>query len=296
MEDWIRKFGDWLQYEKRASSHTVSNYLRDLSQLKDFLYKKYPVCFEDKLLRPERVDEIKIRDFLVEALKECKAVSVARKLATFRSFFRYLMRQGVVEANPAKEIRGPKLPKQLPHFLSVDEVFRLVEAPKRDQWRGRRDSAILEVLYSSGLRVSELVGLNRDNVNLNEGWVRVIGKGSKERLVPWGQKAVAAVNDWMGDQKSSENVVFVNEKGTRLTVRSVERIVQKYVKQCGIMKTVTPHTLRHSFATHLLEGGADLRGIQELLGHASLSTTQKYTHVTMDQIMKEYDKAHPRAG
>jgi integrase/recombinase XerC len=296
MENWIHQFGEWLQHEKRSSDHTVSNYLRDLRQFQEYLLTHFPQCCMEKMMHPKKVDELKLRQFLVEALKGRKAVSVARKLAAFRSFFRYLMKQGVIEDNPAKMIRGPKLPKQLPHFLTVDEVFRLLESPQPNQWRGRRDAAVLEVLYSSGLRVSELVGLNRDNVNLDEGWVRVLGKGKKERLVPLGEKAATILKTWLEDERCQDNTVFVNEKGKRLTVRSIERIVQKYVVQCGILKTVTPHTLRHSFATHLLEGGADLRGIQELLGHASLSTTQKYTHVTMDQIMKEYDKAHPRAG
>ena len=295
MENWVGHFGEWLRHEKRASSHTVSNYLRDLGQFQIFLAQRHPECIQQGFLSPKKIEVLHIRNYLVEALKACKAVSVARKLASLRSFFRFLMRQGFLETNPAKEIRGPKLPRKLPQFLSVDEVFRLLEAPDRTQWRGCRDGAILEVLYSSGLRVSELIHLDREHINLKEGWVRVVGKGNKERLVPLGQKAVSALKMWLSDQRRLGEEVFVNERGRRLTVRTIERVVQKYVIQCGIMKTVTPHTLRHSFATHLLEGGADLRGIQELLGHSSLSTTQKYTHVTMDQIMKEYDKAHPKA-
>jgi integrase/recombinase XerC len=238
---------------------------------------------------------------LADLFKKNSAASVARKLASLRSFFQYWVRKGALDNNPAKDVASPKVPRRLPNFLSIDEVFRLLDSPKGTNPLASRDRAILELLYASGLRVSELVGLNIDQIDFTENVIRVVGKGNKERMVPIGAKAKEAVEKYiearghLAGENGDKHAVFVNRRGGRLTPRSVERLIQKYIKACGINKKVTPHVIRHTFATHLLNAGADLRGIQELLGHASLSTTQKYTHVSVDKLMEVYDKAHPKA-
>lgn len=301
MNDLIQEYGKYLTDEKDASVHTHKNYLADLRQLSEYLNAKHPKLDLARSVGLKDIDNVVIRGFLAELFKKNSAASVARKLASLRSFFQYWVKKGAITNNPAKDVASPKVPRRLPNFLSIDEIFKLLEGPKGTGSLVTRDRAILELLYASGLRVSELVGLDLDQIDFSENLIRVVGKGDKERVVPIGTKANEALERYIkvrevliGDA-SETPAVFVNRRGGRLTPRSVERLIQKYIKVCGINKRVTPHVIRHTFATHLLNAGADLRGIQELLGHASLSTTQKYTHVSMDKLMEVYDKAHPKA-
>jgi integrase/recombinase XerC len=276
----------------------------------------------------EKVDRIAIRKYLSFLHRKNKKSSIARKISTLRSFFKYLIREQVISSNPAKSVSTPKIEKTLPITLSVDEAFRLMESPKNlsekssegSKEKVLRDRAILELLYSSGLRVSELVGLNSNQLDMDLGIVRVMGKGRKERIVPVGVKAIEVLKAYLeergmlkglpsgqkplwggarpGGRASSpegEEPIFVNSLGGRLTARSVGRLVKKYSRHSGIFRKVSPHSLRHTFATHLLDAGADIREIQEMLGHSSLSTTQRYTHVSMGKLMEVYDKAHPRS-
>ena len=224
--------------------------------------------------------------------------TIARRLSCLRSFFRFLCREGTLEQNPAAAIPTPRLEKRLPSFLDEWQIGRLLDAPSGEKWQGVRDRALLETLYSTGIRVSELVGLNLDDVDEISGTVIVRGKGKKERLCPIGQTALSAINRYRAKRPKKLHVayaLFVSQKDTRLTVRQVDRLVARYVKLAQLPSSISPHSLRHSFATHLLERGADLRSVQELLGHASLSTTQIYTHVTAKRLKKVYDQAHPRA-
>jgi integrase/recombinase XerC len=234
--------------------------------------------------------------------KNNKKSSQARKLSALRTFFRFLIKQGVIIDNPASVVRTPKQDKYLPQHLTVDEAFALLDSVPASDPAHARDRAILEVLYSTGIRVSELVGLNRNDLELNLGIIKVCGKGRKERIVPIGKKAIAALNHYL---KKSESLlpegqrgnipVFLNSRAGRLTARSVGRLIDKYVRHCGLQRNISPHSIRHSFATHLLNAGADLRAIQELLGHVNLSTTQRYTHLNIDKLMEVYDRAHPRS-
>jgi integrase/recombinase XerC len=253
----------------------------------------------------EKADRIAIRKYLSFLHRKNRKSSIARKLSTLRSFFKYLVREQIVPSNPAKGISTPKVERTLPTTLTVDETFRLMESPKSHpekssggpKEKGSRDRAILELLYSSGLRVSELVGLNSNQLDLDLGVVRVMGKGRKERIVPVGMKAIDALKVYLEERGGikEEEPVFVNFLGGRLTARSVGRLIKKYTRHSGIFRKVSPHSLRHTFATHLLDAGADIREIQEMLGHSSLSTTQRYTHVSMGKLMEVYDKAHPRS-
>jgi len=255
----------------------------------------------------DSVDHLTIRLYLghLYQTKKIRRSSVGRKLATLRTFFRYLKREGIAERNPAKGVATPKAPRDLPQAFSVDEVFRVLETPEQDSPLTLRDRAILELLYSCGLRVSELTGLGMTDLDLSGHMVRVTGKGRKERIVPVGSKAVSALREYLNvrgnlpaktqTDSSLSAPVFLNYRGGQLSTRSVGRIVKKYLLKAEMVRRGTPHTFRHSFATHLLDGGADLRGIQELLGHSSLSTTQKYTHVSSAKLLEVYDKAHPRA-
>ena len=241
-----------------------------------------------------------LRKYLSFLHRKNRKSSIARKLSTLRSFFKYLVREQILSANPAKPVSTPKVEKLLPSTLTVDEAFRLVESPSRDKRMSEtelRDRAILELLYSSGIRVSELVGLNPDRVDLDLGIIKVMGKGRKERIVPIGTKAIEALKSYAKIRGRMEDTspLFLNLRGGRLTDRSVVRLVKKYGRQSGIFRKISPHSLRHTFATHLLDAGADLREIQEMLGHASLSTTQRYTHLTVGKLMEVYDKAHPRS-
>lgn len=301
MDMLIQEYGNYLTNEKDASLHTHKNYLADLHQFSAYLSEKHSGIALTQPVQLKEIDNVVVRGFLAELFKKNSPASVARKLASLRSFFQYYVRKGHLNNNPAKDVASPKVPRRLPNFLSVDEIFRLLEGPKGIATLAVRDRAILELLYASGLRVSELVGLNLENIDFSQNMIRVIGKGNKERVVPIGSKAKETLQKFVDiraellDEGVQTNAVFVNRRGGRLTPRSVERLIQKYIKICGISKKVTPHVIRHTFATHLLNAGADLRGIQELLGHSSLSTTQKYTHVSVDKLMEVYDKTHPKA-
>lgn len=288
MNKYIEQFYDSLKAEKDASPNTLRAYAIDLKEFLQFIDKK-----------PADVDNLDIRSFLAALHhRKLKKSSVSRKLATIRSFFKYLHREGVVKKNPAKLVASPKVPKSLPRFLTVDETFALMEAPKGDTFYAARDKAILELLYSSGLRVSELTALDINDLDMKESLVRVKGKGKKERIIPVGSKAIDAIKNYLPERiliKKKSPASFLNNRGGRLTQRTVRRIVVKYGRMIALRGCLSPHTLRHTFATHLLHSGADLRSIQELLGHLSLSTTQKYTHVDIAHLMDVYDKAHPLA-
>jgi integrase/recombinase XerC len=297
----IDAYEQYLSHERNHSPHTLRNYLSDLRQFCEFLRASAGKdCDEAKLL--ERVDVPLVRSYLAKLAKGCKKSSVARKLAVVKGFFRYLVREGYVPRNPLLDVASPKQEKSLPPFLSVDDAFRLLGIVQGTGHLEIRDRAILEALYSTGTRVSELVALDWGEIDFNLGIIRVLGKGSKERVVPIGETALQALRDYGLEQKKKwnrklrgEEPVFLNSRGMRITTRSVARIVEKHLKAAGIAVKMGPHGLRHSFATHLLNGGADLRLIQELLGHSSLSTTQRYTHVNLDQLTAVYDRAHPRA-
>jgi integrase/recombinase XerC len=261
------------------------------------------LCLDsDGHVDPRRIDVKIIRAYLAALAKDRKKSSIGRKLAALKGFFRYLLSARKLEKNPLLLIHGPKQEKPLPPFLSVDDVFHLLGGLKIDGGLDRRDRAVLEVFYSTGIRVSELVGLNWADVDFQLEIIRVVGKGSKERIVPIGEIALQALGDYGQEQRrvwnvsaKGETAVFLNNRGQRITTRSVARVVEKHLKRAGIHVKMGPHGLRHSFATHLLNSGADLRAIQELLGHASLSTTQRYTHLNLDALTAVYDKAHPRA-
>ncbi len=248
---------------------------------------------------PDKIDMIDVRGFIAEQIgRGLSKITVSRRLSSIRSFFKFLYREGYIKCNPAKLVSNPRVPKLLPRFLTVDDVFSLIEKPEGIGFIPARDRAILELLYSSGLRVAELAGLNMDDINIRESLIKVRGKGRKERIVPVGSKAIDALKSYTIERillKSKDNALFLNRMGTRLTDRGVRRIVVKYAKALFMQGRIGPHTLRHSFASHLLQGGADLRVIQELLGHSSLSTTQKYTHLDITHLMDIYDKAHPMA-
>lgn len=298
MEDAIRAFVRFLEVERNASPETVRNYRSDLRQLAAFLSCRFA---RPCTIPAGEVTSEDLRDYLhwLDRRGE-KASSLARKLACLRSFYRFLVREGISQANPAQEIRSPKLPKSLPRVLTKDDANALMEFPAGESSLASRDRALLETLYSTGARVSELVGMNLGDLNQAEGLVRVRGKGRKERIVPIGDVALHAIrayreslNPSAADARPSAPL-FLNHRGGRLTARSVARIVSRYSSRLA-GGAVSPHALRHSYATHLLDEGADLRSIQELLGHASLATTQKYTHLAADQLAAVYDRAHPRA-
>ena len=289
MQEHISRFIRYLEVERGVSAHTVRAYRKDLEEFSAYADAK-----------PETMDLIDIRSFIAGQInKGLSKITVSRRLSSIRSFFKYLHREGYITANPAKLVSNPKIPKMLPRYLSVDDVFSLIESPEGIGFVPVRDSAILELLYSSGLRVSELSGLNVDDLNIRESLVKIKGKGKKERIVPVGSKAVGAIKSYLVERmlrRSRDKALFLNRMGTRLTDRGVRRIVVKYARASSMTGHVGPHVLRHSFASHLLQGGADLRVIQELLGHASLSTTQKYTHLDITHLMDIYDKAHPLAN
>jgi integrase/recombinase XerC len=302
MDDLTQAFADHLRGERKVSPHTLRNYLSDLAQFHGFLVERQ-LCLDDGGgVDARKVDIHVVRAFLASLSKDRKKSSIGRKLAALKSFFRYLVVTQRLEKNPLLLIQTPKQEKPLPGFLSVDDVFQLLGGIKVKKSLDVRDRAILEFFYSTGVRVSELVGLNWGDVDFQIEIVRVVGKGSKERIVPFGQVAREALEAYALEQRKSWNhsckgqtPVFLNARGERITTRSVARIVEKHLRQAGIAVKMGPHGLRHTFATHLLNSGADLRVIQEMLGHASLSTTQRYTHLNLDQLTAVYDKAHPRA-
>ncbi len=279
----------FLTIERNASDYTLRNYQDDLRAFFAVTGAK-PV---------ERMTPLDVRQFLVQqSLRNYSKRTLARRLSCVRSFFRFLCREGLLKQNPASVVPTPRQERRLPSFLDEGQVVRLLETPETKKWQGLRDRAILEMLYSTGMRVSELAGLNRDDLDEISETVLVRGKGKKERLCPVGKTALEALRRYMAKRPKKLKVpaaLFVSQKLVRLTVRQVDRLIHHYVQQAQLPTTITPHSLRHSFATHLLDRGADLRSVQELLGHASLSTTQIYTHITPQRLKKVYDQAHPRA-
>ncbi len=286
MNRYVEKFISYLDIEKNYSKHTLLNYKIDLEEF--FLYlQETPI---------ERVDYFHLRRYLGNLRsKNLKTRTVARKLSSLRSFFKFLFREGLVKKNPSTLLMTPKLDKKLPKFLSEMDATRLVDAVIDRDEAGLRDHAILETLYSTGMRVSELVSLNLDRVDFISNIVKVLGKGKKERLLPIGETALKAVKEYVDTREHKSDAVFLNHHGRRLTDRSVRNILNKYILKASIQSKMSPHALRHSFATHLLNAGADLRSVQELLGHVNLSTTQIYTHMTTEKLKNIYNKAHPRA-
>jgi len=295
-------FADFLALNRNASAHTVDAYRSDVEQYLASVARLRGRPAEQ--LMPEDLDLVSVRTFLGELHKRGQArASAARKLSAVRAFGRYLRREHVTESEPAALAASPKREQKMPAHLSVEEMKRLLEMPDASTPLGRRDRAILELFYASGLRLSELVGLDLEDVNLSARMVRVMGKGRKERLVPFNTSARQAIAAWLKDRAllssarraATSEPVFLNARGSRLTGRSVQRLVAHYMSGCSTRFGISPHALRHSFATHLLQYGADLRAIQELLGHVQLSTTQRYTHVNMAQLQEVYRQAHPRA-
>lgn len=288
----IRAFRLHLETERNLSPHTLAAYDRDLRQFAAFVAAEM-----GDFATAEDVDHLLLRRYLAQLGTQIRKSSQGRKLAAIRSFYRHLLRLGSVSRNPAELIATPKREQRLPFHLDIDQATALMETPTEEENYGLRDRAILETLYSSGLRVSELTGLTIRDINLAGGMLRVMGKGGKERIVPLGSRAVRAIQEYLDSRGGGTATapLFLNSRGDRINRRSVARIVDAHVHEIAAFKHISPHTLRHTFATHMLEGGADLRAIQELLGHASLSTTQKYTHVSLDRLMEVYDKAHPKA-
>lgn len=291
----LRQFLDYIRLNRNASAHTVAAYQSDLSQ---FVAFAGDCTGKRDALEPKHLDLDVIREFLGDLHREHQSrATVARKVSAVRAFFRYLHREGFVESNPAALVVAPKREHKVPAHLSVHEMSQLLDSPDGATPLGRRDRAILELFYASGIRLSELVGLDLEDLNLADRVVRVMGKGRKERIVPFNAKAREALRAWLKDRVTLTHgdALFVNTRGGRLTGRSVQRLVARYVTSCSTRLGISPHALRHSFATHLLERGADLRAIQELLGHVALSTTQRYTHVNSAQLLDVYRKSHPRA-
>ncbi len=308
LAEWIDRYIVYLKYQRNVSRHTVRNYRSDLRLFLDHLTHA-----PDGSDRPEpeldQIDNLTIREFLGRLHQRGnKKSSAARRLAAIRSFMKFLSKEGALQSNPAKLVASPRQERRLPDFLAIDAVTALVEAPDSTSALGKRDRAILELLYAAGLRASELAGLDLGDLDLNERLVRVLGKGRKERFVPFGRKAGEALDCYLRVRREiaakarkhtsvgpSTEAIFLNSRGTRLTTRSLGKIVDKYVARLAERLKVHPHTLRHTFATHMLDAGADLRVIQEMLGHESLSTTQKYTHVSTEQLVRVYQSTHPRA-
>jgi integrase/recombinase XerC len=304
LEDYLNQFLQHLRYERNVSTHTLRNYSSDLLQFREYLLQKGRV--ED--IPVSEIDHLTIREWManLHGLNK-KKTSIARKLASLRTFFQFLIREGVQENNPAKLVATPKIERKLPTHLSMEDAVRFIETPDLNTDLGRRDRAILEFLYATGVRVGELVNLNLKDIDFREKLVRVTGKRKKQRILPFGEPSLQALMYYLNETRPvflnncppterDEGAVFLNYQGTRITTRSVGRMIDKYIKLCAdIHPDISPHSLRHSFATHLLDSGADLRDIQELLGHARLSTTQIYTHVSMEKLIEVYDRAHPKA-
>jgi integrase/recombinase XerC len=298
MEEALAEFLRYLALEKNASAHTIKSYREDLNQALEFFRGKLP----GQVLKPEQLTPRLLRAYVAWLHEQGYAkTTMARRVAAMRSWCRFQRRQGNLTTNPADSLRGPRQDKNLPHFLGEEELARLLATPPADTPLGIRDRAILETLYSAGLRVSELTGLNRTDVDLETGLATVRGKGKRERLALLGPQALAALKRWLEQREAasprarSQAALYLNKNGTRLTPRSVGRLLEKYLAQAGLDPRTSPHSLRHSFATHMLDRGADIRSVQELLGHRSLGTTQIYTHVTTNKLRDSYHKAHPRA-
>lgn len=292
-----KRFLLYLKEQLNYSENTIQAYTMDLSQFNEFLNEYY----SDPIVSVKIIDKASIRHFLGKLVEQgISRKSIARKLAALRSWFKYLIRAGIIEYNPAKSVSFPKLEKRLPSPLSIEEAVRLVTAPKADTFAGARDSALLELLYGTGARLSEIVGLNIQNLNWESGSIKLFGKGSKERIVPLGKPGWKALKLYIEfrnskSKESDEAALFLNKYGKRLSGRGIQRVVYKYMSMTVENKGKNPHTLRHTFATHLLEMGADLNAVKELLGHEDLATTQIYTHVEAEGLKKAYKQAHPRA-
>lgn len=300
----MAEFKKYLVGEKNASPNTVSAYLNDLAQFEAFLRETGHACSNSEV-QVDQIDRLAIRSFMSRLYeKSHSGASMARKLSTLSSFFKFLCREGSIKTNVAKTIPVPKKVNKLPSHLSVDEVFRLLDLPKPDSFAGARDKAILEMFYGTGIRISELVGLSPDDLKLEQRNVKVLGKGRKERILPLGKKFTETLKSYLRfradliktkKRNPHPTGLFLNQRGQSISVRGVRKIMNQYIRANNFPGNISPHSLRHTFATHMLEAGADLRAIQEMLGHASLSTTQKYTHLTIDKLTETYDKAHPRA-
>jgi integrase/recombinase XerC len=305
MQKYIDDFIKHLKYERNSSDHTLRNYESDLVQFYDHVAPPDGKGFRREVNIAD-IDHLTIREYMASLYEQNKKKSsIHRKVATLRTFFRYLCREGMLEVNPASLVYSPRVESKLPNHLTIEQMIKFIETPETETVLGKRDRSILELLYASGIRVSELVNLSLTDIDFNNQTLRVKGKGRKERIVPFGDHAKKALQDYLGvrgellteadPEKLDPAAVFMNYQGTRITTRSVGRMIDKYVKLCADIHHISPHSLRHSFATHLLDAGADLRAIQELLGHVRLSTTQQYTHVSMEKLMEVYDKAHPKA-
>lgn len=295
----LDEFIDTLNAEKGYSSHTCRAYRIDISEFIQFTVgadiSEKSAAEKRFLERLAAIDKHSIRTYLAYLVKNKKSKrTIARKLSSLKAFFNYLVRSDRLPANPADMIPFPKLEKTIPRFLTIDDVFRLLDSIQTDTWFDKRNLAMFETFYSTGMRVSEIEGMDMDDIDFQNQMIRVLGKGSRERMVPVGKRALNAIKEYRMSLKEYYIPVFVNKEFSRLGSRSIRRILDQIVNACGLNVPVSPHTLRHSFATHMLDSGADLRGIQEILGHQSLSTTQVYTHVSMDRLMQVYDKAHPR--
>lgn len=300
--EWVGDYLRYLEVERNLAHNSLESYRRDLQSFLGFL-EESGLAGEDEF-EPRKVDRKVIRRYLARLAKNHRPASVERAAAAVRGFFRFMIQEGAIEKNPASLVRTPKKEKRLPKVLPVDEVFRLIDAPPEDKPIGARDRAILELFYSSGLRLSELVGMDRDDVDFEQGICRVRGKGSKERLVPLNGRAADKLKNLIElrpkfkprvTDDDASRAMFLSMQGRRISRRRVEQIVGELVKRAGLSRKISPHSLRHSFATHLLDSGMSIRNIQELLGHESLSTTQKYTHTSLGELSKVYDRAHPRA-
>lgn len=300
MDKAIQEFKNYLLVEKNASPHTLEGYLNDIAQFQEFLILSGHAV-ESSSIQIEKIDRLAVRSFMGYLYeKKLSGTTMRRKLSTLSSFFRFLCREGSLNNNVAGTVPAPKMQNKLPAYFSVDDMFRLLELPQGEGFLPVRDRALLELFYSCGLRISELVALTLESINLDSRMIKVLGKGGKERLLPMGRHCLDALKNYLKarmDKKVAPdtNKLFLNYRAAGITTRGVRKVVEKYIKLGNFPGGVSPHSIRHSFATHLLEGGADLRSIQELLGHSSLSTTQKYTHLTLDRLSETYDKAHPRA-
>ncbi len=304
MEKNIHDFAVYLDIERNLSRHTQKGYLTDIRQFYVYLAANDEKPGQLGAASGE-IDQLMIRGFMrFLYLGKVKKVTMARKLASLRAFFKYLLREGRIKINPAELVQTPTPEKHIPSLLSVDEVLAVLNVPAKDELPSLREKAIMELFYSAGIRLSELAGLNMEDINFPQGLIKIRGKGRKERIIPVGGPALAALQRYLPQRaellskcgnKDIDSPVFINSRGRRLTARSVARAVDRIVAQSAINRKISPHALRHSFATHMMDAGADLRAIQELLGHESLSTTQKYTAVSIGRLMEVYDKAHPRA-
>lgn len=300
LEKYIRMFQLHLSAERNASAHTSRGYLHDIREFDAFLEERGLAAAD-----PAAIDNVTVRAWLAWLARKNKKSSQARKLSSVKAFFGFLQQQGLLRLSPAQAVKSPRQDTYLPRHLTVDDMFAVLDGMPGDSPMELRDRAILELLYSSGMRVSELVGLDRTGLDLDAGAIRVLGKRRKERLVPVGEKAVACLRAYIAQSAglcrkthgagARDAPLFLNRRGGRLTARSIARIVDRYTLRAGVLHKMSPHGMRHSFATHMLNAGADLRAIQELLGHESLSTTQRYTHLDVDRLMAVYDRAHPRS-